>query len=174
MATYPRGRRPKRPFPYYKEVMTGFEYTAAVHMLYEGQISDGLRCIQAIRDRYDGRKRSPFDEAECGHHYARAMASWAAPLALTGFHASGVDRSMSFAAQDGLHFWSNGYTWGTCRQTAVEGAVQVELQVLHGSLRLKHLEISGVGGMTLEAPRTIGAGESISVIVESTARWWPV
>ena len=45
---------------------------------------DGLRCIAAIRARYDGRKRSPFDEAECGHHYARAMASWAAVLAWPG------------------------------------------------------------------------------------------
>jgi len=165
MATYPRGHRPRRPFPYYNEVMTGFEYTAAVHMLYEGQTSDGLRCIQAIRDRYDGRKRSPFDEAECGHHYARAMASWAAVLALTGFRYSGVDRSMSFAAQDGLHFWSNGYAWGTCRQTNVEGGVQVELQVLHGSLRLECLEITAVGELALEAPRTIDAGEKVSVLL---------
>ncbi len=71
MATYPRGRRPERPFPYFAEVMTGFEYTAAVHMLYEGQIDAGLTCIGAIRARYDGLRRSPFDEAECGHHYAR-------------------------------------------------------------------------------------------------------
>ncbi len=92
MATYPHGRRPKRPFPYYNEVMTGFEYTAASHMLYEGQRENGLKCIRAIRDRYDGKKRSPFDEAECGHHYARAMASWAAVLALTGFRYSGAYR----------------------------------------------------------------------------------
>ena len=71
--------------------MTGFEYTAAVGMLYEGQ-TRGLKCIAAIRDRYDGRKRNPFDEAECGHHYARAMATWAAVLALTGFRYSGVDK----------------------------------------------------------------------------------
>ncbi|MBZ0289946.1 MAG: glycoside hydrolase family 116 protein, partial [Anaerolineae bacterium] len=42
MATYPRGNRPQRPFPYYNEVMTGFEYSAAIGMLYEGQIDDGL------------------------------------------------------------------------------------------------------------------------------------
>ena len=97
MATYPRGNRPQRPFPYYNEVMTGFEYTAAIGMLYEGQLEAGLRCIQAIRDRYDGRKRSPFDEAECGHHYARAMTSWAAILALTGFQYSAVDKTITFA-----------------------------------------------------------------------------
>ena len=94
--------------------MTGFEYAAAVGMLYEGQMKEGLECIENIRDRYDGRKRSPFDEAECGHHYARAMASWAAVLALTGFHYSGVDKSMALAPKEGEHFWSNGYAWGTC------------------------------------------------------------
>ena len=81
MASWPRGGRPKIPFPYWAEVMTGFEYTAAIGMLYEGMEQEGLQCIQNIRDRYDGRKRNPFDEAECGHHYARAMASWAAILA---------------------------------------------------------------------------------------------
>ncbi len=96
MASYPEDR-PKQPFPYFTEVMTGFEYTAAVGMLYEGLTKEGLTCIADIRDRYDGRKRSPFDEAECGHHYARAMASWAAVLALTGFHYSGVDKSMTLA-----------------------------------------------------------------------------
>ena len=45
MASYPHGR-PANPFPYFTEVMTGFEYTAAVGMLYEGQIEEGLRCIQ--------------------------------------------------------------------------------------------------------------------------------
>jgi hypothetical protein len=52
MATYPKGRRPERPFPYFTKVMTGFEYTAAAHMLYEGRIDAGLKCIGAIRARY--------------------------------------------------------------------------------------------------------------------------
>ena len=42
------------------------------------------------------RKRSPFDEAECGHHYGRAMASWSALLALTGFQYSGVTKEIKF------------------------------------------------------------------------------
>ena len=55
MAAYP-GSRPDNPFPYFTEVMTGFEYTAAVGMLYEGLTDDGLQCIKTIRDRYDGRR----------------------------------------------------------------------------------------------------------------------
>ena len=112
MASYPKSR-PVNPFPYFTEVMTGFEYTAAIGMLYEGQTEDGLKCISNIRDRYDGRKRSPFDEAECGHHYGRAMASWSAILALTGFHYSGVTGEMKFGDITGKYFWSDGYSYGT-------------------------------------------------------------
>ena len=115
MCTYPKDERPKIPFPYHTEVMTGFEYTAAVGMIYEGQIDNALKCIRAIRDRYDGRSRSPFNEAECGHHYARAMMAWGAVNALTGFAYSAVDGIMTFAAKEGTHFWSNGYAWGQCR-----------------------------------------------------------
>ena len=165
MGSYPKGRRPKRPFPYANEVMTGFEYSAAVHMLYEGQIDNGLKCIQAIRDRYDGRKRSPFNEAECGHHYARAMASWAAVLALTGFHYSAVDGRMTFAAKDGTHFWSNGYAWGLCKQKTAEAGVKVELKVLHGSLRLERVCIKGAGEVILRGARTVRAGKSVVVTV---------
>jgi uncharacterized protein (DUF608 family) len=168
MATYPRGHRPKRPFPYYNEVMTGFEYSTAVHMLYEGLNEGGLKCIQAIRDRYDGRKRNPFDEAECGHHYARAMASWAAVLALTGFRYSAVTKNLTFAAWDGMHFWSNGYAWGTCEQTSVKEGVNVELDVLHGSLTLAQLELTGVGLVRPETPTIITRGKRSSWHIRCT------
>ena len=162
MATYPKGRRPTRPFPYFAEVMTGFEYTAAVHMLYEGQIDAGLKCFGAIRARYDGRRRSPFDEAECGHHYARAMASWAAVLALTGFSYSGVQRSMTFASttQPERVFWSNGSAWGTCARTPTAGGLTVQLTVLHGSLALRRLTISEIGTIEFDGEVSLPAGET--------------
>ncbi len=148
MASYPHGRRPKRPFPYYNEVMTGFEYTAAAHMLYEGQIAPGLKVISAIRDRYDGLKRNPFDEAECGHHYARAMAAWAAILALTGFHYAAHEQRITFAAKPGAHFWSNGYAWGSCAIARSGKRWSATLTVLGGELRVRELEITGVGVAT--------------------------
>jgi len=114
MASWPNGRL-KVPFPYFAESMSGFEYTAAVGMIYEGQIENGLKCIKSIRDRFDGLKRNPFDEPECGHHYARAMASWSAVLALSGFHYSGVEHSIQFTSTSGTYFWSNGYAWGNCK-----------------------------------------------------------
>jgi hypothetical protein len=152
MASYPRGQRPKTAFPYFTEVMTGFEYTAAVGMLYEGLTADGLKCIRAIRDRYDGHKRSPWDEAECGHHYARAMASWTAVLALTGFQYSAVTGVMEFAGakKPVTWFWSTGDAWGTCRQTPRGGRTEVVLRVEGGTLRLTELRLAGLGA----APRT--------------------
>jgi len=166
MATYPRGKRPRRPFPYYNEVMTGFEYSTAVHMLYEGLTNEGLRCIQDIRNRYDGRKRSPFDEAECGHHYARAMAAWAAVLALTGFRYSGVSYTMALKQCKGTHFWSNGYAWGTFRQLETREGVCVTLSVLHGSLTVAHIQVAGVGTFHLTAPKTIPAGGHLALHVD--------
>lgn len=137
MAAWPKGRL-EVPFPYFPESMTGFEYCAAVGMLYEGMTEDGLKCIKAIRDRFDGSKRNPFSEPECGHHYARSMSSWAAVIALSDFHYSGVSREMSFTNRPGNYFWSNGYAWGTCKVNA-DGSVV--LTVLKGSLTLDYLII---------------------------------
>ncbi len=144
MASYPRGR-PDNPFPYFTEVMTGFEYTAAIGMLYEGQDAAGLRAIDDIRSRYDGAKRSPFDEAECGHHYARAMIAWAAHLAITGFHYSAVDEVMTFAAKPGRWFWSNGSAWGQVRVEEGRDGLCVALKTLSGQLRLKRFVLTGLG-----------------------------
>jgi hypothetical protein len=110
-----------------------------------------------VRARYDGRKRSPFNEAECGHHYARAMASWTAVLALTGFQYSGVRREMEFKAarRPVTWFWSNGSAWGTCRQRPGRAATQVELRVLHGRLPLRTIRLAGFGSVSLPGDRAL-------------------
>ena len=160
MARYPKGR-PRNPFPYFTEVMTGFEYTAAAGLLFEGDRENGLKVIRDIRARYDGRKRSPFDEAECGHHYARAMASWAAVPALAGFAWDGVDKAMAFGAEPGTFFWSNGDAWGTCR--VGPGGRTAELSVLHGTLTLKSFRLGGSFARSLKRPAVIQAGGSLSL-----------
>ena len=131
MASWPKGRL-EVPFPYFPEAMTGFEYCAATEMIYEGMEAEGLRCITAIRERFDGAKRNPFDEPECGHNYARSMASWSAVLALSEFNYSGVNKSFRITGRPGTWFWSNGSAWGTMTVTADEAV----LRVIEGSLSL--------------------------------------
>jgi hypothetical protein len=159
MASYPHGR-PANPFPYFTEVMTGFEYAAAVGMLYEGQVEDGLGCIRDIRARYDGRKRSPFDEAECGHHYARAMASWAAVTALSGFQYSGVRKSMTFTENEGTYFWSNGSAWGTCTVDRDGAGARAQLRVLGDSLELKSFRLGQRAEKRFRPPLVLKKGSA--------------
>lgn len=166
MAAYPHAR-PENPFPYFTEVMTGFEYTAAVGMLYEDQLEDGLKCITSIRDRYDGRKRNPFDEAECGHHYGRAMASWSAVLALTGFHYSGIENSLSFSDISGKYFWSNGYAYGTVKLDKSDGVKHMELTVLSGELEVQRIEIESFGSLELGDTETVKSGEQKEYLIKS-------
>ncbi len=166
MASFPYDR-PEKPFPYFSEVMTGFEYTAAVGMLYEGLTKDGLLCIKNVRDRYDGRKRSPFNEAECGNHYARAMAAWAEVLAITGFHFSNVDHSISFNAGDGNFFWANGYSYGTVKITANGNNKNVYLKVLRRELELKNFILNGFGSKTFSSGIVINEGETRSFTIEN-------
>jgi len=165
MAAYPF-ERPKNPFPYFNEAMTGFEYTAAVGMLYEGLKKEGLDCIQNIRNRYDGRKRSPFDEAECGHHYARAMASWAAVLALSGFHYSAPDQSMYFNPVQGDCFWSDGYSWGTINLKKRGKNYIVKLETKHGAVSLKSFVLNGFGKLSWDQNQFIKKDSPLEFVVK--------
>ena len=149
ICTFPKGNRPAVPFWFFSETMTGFEYQAAVHLIYEGHSRQGLEVIDAIRDRYDGERRNPWNEAECGHHYSRAMASWAAVLALSGFRYSAIDRSLSF--QPALTrstfrcFWSTPAAWGVYSQIAAKGSVRSRIEVREGKLELSRLDVNGAG-----------------------------
>ena len=161
MASWPNGK-PDVPFPYFNEIMTGFEYTAAAGMFYEGLYDDGLKTITDIRTRYDGLKRNPFNEAECGNHYARAMASWASVIALTKFHYSGVTKTMQIKSENGSYFWSNGYAWGRCDVTGEGATRDVTVLVFNGKLELKEFILKDFGKRTLSEnePLVIKEGEN--------------
>ena len=156
MASYPK-ERPLYPFPYFTEAMTGFEYTAAIGMMYEGQVENGITNIKNIRDRYNGLKRNPFNEAECGNNYARAMASWGAVIALSGFQYSAVEKSMSFHSFKGSMFWSNGDAWGVCNQNGDT----VELVVYHGVIQLDDFSIQGTKVNLLKESIELKEGDKI-------------
>src|SRR5437762_8213515 len=77
--------------------MTGFEYQAAWHMIAEGLLLEGLAVTRAIHDRYHPSRRNPWNEVECGDHYARSMAAYGIFLAACGFEYLGPNAHLAFA-----------------------------------------------------------------------------
>ncbi len=71
ICTWPHGGRPDVPIRYADEVWTGVEYQVAGHCMFEGLTDQGLRLLRALRARYDGSRRNPYNEIECGDHYSR-------------------------------------------------------------------------------------------------------
>lgn len=98
ICTYPDGAKlPAIPISYCDEVMTGFEYALAVLMIAQGHVSEGETMVKAIRDRYDGEKRNPWNEIECGSNYARSMASFALMPVYLGFTFDMTKKHIGFA-----------------------------------------------------------------------------
>ena len=144
-------KRPKVPLSYAFEAWSGLEYTAAAGMIYAGMNDEALKVIQNVRSRYNGQKRSPFDEEECGHHYARAMAAWSTILALSEFNYSAVDQKFSITSKPGTYFWSTGYSWGTAKVDA--NTITIEKHF--GDLILKSIELKGKGVLRQSKPIAI-------------------
>jgi uncharacterized protein (DUF608 family) len=115
MCTWPHGGRPEVPTRYADEVWTGSEYQVAAHCRREGLYREGRAVLDAVWARYDGRRRNPFNEIECGDHYARSLAGWSVLPALAGFTHDGPagafsfcqpDTSVPFLASSGWGLWS--------------------------------------------------------------------
>lgn len=117
MCAWPEdAERPAIPIPYAQETMTGFEYAAAALMIQTGMVDEGLEIVTAIRERYDGAKRNPWNEIECGSNYARAMASYSILLSLSGFIFDAPARLIGFlprVAAPWRFFWSALGSWGS-------------------------------------------------------------
>jgi len=116
ICSYPDSvKTPAIPIPYCEETMTGFEYALAGLMIHEGFITEGESMVKAIRDRYDGEKRNPFNEIECGNNYARSMASYALMPIYSGFKFDMTKKHIGFApkAKNGKYLFSVCQSWGT-------------------------------------------------------------
>lgn len=139
---YPAGvQKPKIPVPYCEETMTGFEYSFAGLLLSRGKIEDGLKVVKAVRDRFDGEKRNPWNEFECGSNYARSMASYALVPILAGFEFDMPHNRIGFnpyKTDDFRCIWSVASAWGVfeIKKDAITIKVE-EGQISLNSLGLK-------------------------------------
>ncbi len=146
LCSWPNGGRPRIPFVYSDEVWTGIEYQVATHLIIEGFLDEGLTMVRAVRDRHDGRRRNPWNEVECGNHYARSLASWGLVVALAGADYDAHAGTLTFRPRldvDGdvrLPF-TTGTGWGELRLAAgpvdAAAAASVEVALLGGELDLR-------------------------------------
>jgi len=172
--------------------MTGFEYQAAGHMVWESDeqpdlLGKGLAVTRAIHDRYHASKRNPYNEIECSDHYARAMASYGVFLAACGYEYDGPAAHIGFKPRmtDGGCFKS-AFTaaegWGSFEQEGLTAKISLHyglLTIRTVSLRLQGVDSSlivetshgnasiGRSGkdvtLTFEQPITLAAGEALSI-----------
>jgi uncharacterized protein (DUF608 family) len=157
---YGKVARPKIPFPYYAEAWTGIEYLFATQLIFAGMVSEGVRCFEDVRLRFDGERRNPWDEPECGHHYARAMSAWSGLVALSGFHYRGTEKAVTALprtrAANFSCFWSTGTGWGLFSQSSQDGRSRFTLSVLAGKLPCQSVEVVAAAGAARKSSVTVG------------------
>lgn len=153
ICSYPDGVKiPTIPIPYCEETMTGFEYALAGLMISEGYVAEGESMIKAIRNRYDGEKRNPWNEIECGSNYARSMASYALMPIYSGFTFDMTQKHIGFApiSDVGKYLFSIGESWGTveldgksCRLTVLGNALSLNSISVPNSENITNVTVDG-------------------------------
>ncbi len=166
LCTWPNGGRPTLPFVYSDEVWTGIEYQVASHLIASGLVDEGLTVAAAVRSRYAGTVRNPFNEYECGSYYARAMASYALLAACSGFRYSLLNRTAWFAPRLAGRpfrcFFSTASGYGTA---AVDGST-VTVEMTDGTLTVDRLVFGeGRDRRTVAVNGTATAARPLSIAV---------
>jgi hypothetical protein len=140
LCTWPKGGQLALPFVYSNEVWTGIEYQVASHLLAVGCIEEGLDIVRTCRDRYDGRVRNPFNEYECGHWYARALASYGLFQGWSGIRYDACDRTLYISTKASGDFRSFLCTAGGYGIAGVsDGKPFVE--IVAGDVQIEHIKL---------------------------------
>ena len=141
----------------FNEVMNGFEYQVAGHMIWEGMVQQGLAVTRAVHDRHHPSKRNPWNEVECGDHYARSMASYGVFIAACGFEYHGPKRHIGFAPRLTPENFKAAFTsaegWGSLSQNRKGKAQTNRIEIKWGGLRLRTLAFELPPGVTLKTAK---------------------
>jgi non-lysosomal glucosylceramidase len=170
MCTWPKGdaSRVRQGYDYYfNECMNGFEYQAAGHMIWEGMLTEGLAVTRAVHDRYHPSRRNPWNEVECGDHYARSMASYGVFLAACGYEYHGPQGRLAFAPRLSPEDFRAAFTtaegWGAFRQKRDGRTQQNAIELKHGKLRLRTLVLELPEKLTEPKATVTVSGKDVAV-----------
>lgn len=183
ICTWPFSKHPREDGVRYRdEVWTGIEYQVATNMIFKGMIDEGLAIVKAIHSRYDGTKHNPWNEIECGDHYARAMASYGVLTAIQDYWYNGPKGIMGFSpkltANNFKGFFTSAEGWGNITQNKNGGNQENTVEVKYGRLNLCQLNLSLSPGQSpqqvkvyrnnQEIPSTFEINERVVVSFDST------
>jgi uncharacterized protein (DUF608 family) len=129
---------------YRDEVWTGIEYQVATNMIYEGMIDEGLSLVKAVHERYNPVKHNPWNEIECGDHYARALASWGVLVALQGYQYNGPEKEFAInpvQKENYRGFFTSAESWGNFSREISGDAITDRIIVEYGRLPMKKLKL---------------------------------
>jgi uncharacterized protein (DUF608 family) len=150
---------------YRDEIWTGIEYQVAGHMAWEGLLTEALAICRAIHDRYHPRRFNPWNEIECGDHYARALASWGVLTGLAGFEYHGPRGHLGFAPRLTPEDFRCAFTaadgWGTLSQRRAPGRQANTIAVRWGRVRLRSLAFEAADGFEPRSVQVTLAGRGI-------------
>ena len=190
MITWPKDPQPIPGMKYGDEVMTGFEYGAAVTMIQNGMLKEGLMVIKIIFDRYNGRLRTegvskvrngpwgysgnPFGDDECGKFYGRSLSVWSALLALQGFIYDGPKGRIGFrpvlTPEDHSSFFTVAEGYGLYSQKIGHQEFAASLEIKEGQLELKELTLSVTEGKQVKSSQVILGDKKVNARLESSGR----
>lgn len=141
LCSWPKGGKLSLPFVYSDEIWTGIEHQVAAHLMLMGHIKEGLMIVRTSRQRYDGRIRNPFNEYECGHWYARALASYGYLQCLTGVRYDAVDKTLFIDSKMGdfTSFLSTETGFGT---VSLKNG-KPSLNTVYGKIEVDKVTVSG-------------------------------
>lgn len=168
MCSWPKGeaKRVKTNYDYYfNECMNGFEHQLSGHMIWENMLLEGFAIERAIHDRYHAIRRNPWNEVECGDHYARSMASYGVFLAACGFEYVGPKGHIGFAPRLTPENFKAPFTsaegWGSYEQKSEGSGQRAKVSVKFGRLKVKSFSFALTGEMKPEQARVLLDGKEI-------------
>ena len=146
---------------YRDEIWTGIEYQVAGHMAWEGLVSEALAICRGVHERYHPSKHNPWNEIECGDHYARALASWGVLIGLSGFEYHGPRGHIGFAPRITPDDFRCAFTaaegWGSLSQGRTGNTQTNEIAVGWGRLSVSTVAVELPEGARLaEASAAVG------------------
>jgi hypothetical protein len=126
-----------------------------------------------IHDRYHPLRRNPWNEIECGDHYARSMASYGVFLTACGYEYHGPKSHLTFAPRLTPDHFKCAFTaaegWGTFAQDAAAGTHKAEVLLKWGRLHLRTLSLATVAGVRPGTVTAMAAGKAVPATLEVSA-----